>query len=238
MSVELRAVAGWFGVLTSVTFVVGIVLMASAGVESLIPDTGPAAETWARQVDAGGGQFIAGGWLIVAGGLFAVVALIGFHEAFRDGARWMYLAPFLVVVAMTLVTVSHVIPLEVASNFVPAYVAADGSAQSALAVSLQAWAGVSLGLNLTGDTVLWGVVVPMYAVAILRSHVVAHWIGWLGLFTALFGGWLGFLGVFIKPLEGFTFLGFVAFFVWIAAMGVAVLRIPVSRERSAPAHAG
>ncbi len=238
MSVELRAVAGWFGVLTSVTFVAGIVLMASEGVESLIPETGAAAETWARQVDGAGGQFVAGGWLIVAGGLFALVALIGFHDTFRGAAQWLHLAPVLAVVAMTLVTVSHVVALEVATNFVPAYVAANDSVRSSLAVSLQTWAGVSLGLNLTGDIVLWGVVVPMYAVATLRSHVVAHWIGWLGLFTAMFGGWLGFVGVFVKPLEGFTFLGFVAFFVWIASMGVAMLRSPVHRERSPSAHAG
>ncbi len=234
MGVELRTIGGWAGIATTATFVAGIVLMAASGVETLIPDTGPAAQTWVAEVDAGGSAFLAGGWLVVLGGVVALVALVGFHDALRDSGPWLVLAPVLAVLAMTLVTASHVIPLGMASHFVPGYVAADAPVQSGLAVTLQVLAAVSLGLNLAGDTVLWGVVVPMYAVAVLRSAVLPHWIGWLGLFTALFGGWLGVLGAVVPAVEDFTFLGFLAFFVWMAAMGVAVLRGRVHEPATLP----
>ena len=77
-----------------------------------------------------------------------------------------------------------------------------------------------------GDIILWGVVVPLYALASLKTRIVSRWIGWVGLVTAAFGGWLGLLSPASAVIEGFTGIGFLAFFVWIAAMGIALLRHP------------
>jgi hypothetical protein len=79
-------------------------------------------------------------------------------------------------------------------------------------------------VNYAGDVVLWGVVVPMYAVAVLKTSVVARWIGWLGLGVGVFAGLGDALSPASSVIEGLTFIGFVAFFVWTAAMGVALLR--------------
>ena len=72
--------------------------------------------------------------------------------------------------------------------------------------------------------ILWGVVVPMYAVAVLKTTFIRRWIGWLGLFVGVFAG----LGDALSPasgvIDGLTFLGFVGFFVWMAAMGASLLR--------------
>jgi uncharacterized iron-regulated membrane protein len=56
-------------VLTTLAFVVGVVLMASSGVRVLIPETGKNGLDWIRDADAAGGLFLAGGWLVVIGGL-------------------------------------------------------------------------------------------------------------------------------------------------------------------------
>jgi len=91
------------------------------------------------------------------------------------------------------------------------------------------FAVLALVINYAGDVILWGVVVPMYAYAALKTRVVGRWIGWLGFVVAFFAGWLGALAPASDAIEGITFIGFVAFFVWMAAMGVSLLR----RERSA-----
>ena len=54
------------------------------------------------------------------------------------------------------------------------------------------------------------------------------WIGWLGIFVAVTGGWLGLLSPALSVLEAVTFPGFVAFFVFMASMGVAFLRKPAA----------
>jgi hypothetical protein len=87
----------------------------------------------------------------------------------------------------------------------------------------------ALVLNYAGDVVLWGVVVPMYAYAALKTRVVGRWIGWLGFVVAFFAGWLGALAPASDAIDGITGIGFVGFFVWMTAMGVSLLL----RERAA-----
>ena len=53
--------------------------------------------------------------------------------------------------------------------------------------------------------------------------------------AGLFGGWLGLLGPASSVIEGLTFIGFLGFFIWMAAMGIAILRERPSEE---PAPAG
>ena len=111
-----------------------------------------------------------------------------------------------------------------ASELVPGYVDADASAKDSLTVVSNTFARTSLAVNYTGDILLWGVVVPMYAFAILRTRVIARWIGWVGMVTAFFAGWLGLLSPLSSVIDGFTFIGFVGFFVFMASMGIALLR--------------
>jgi hypothetical protein len=95
----------------------------------------------------------------------------------------MILAPVLAVVGMTLVTISHLMPIAMAKELVPGYVGADASTKDSLAVVSNTVAQTSLVISYAGDVLLWGVVVPMYAFAILRTRVIARWIGWVGVVT-------------------------------------------------------
>ena len=78
------------------------------------------------------------------------------------------------------------------------------------------------------------IVVPLYAWASLRTRSVPRWIGWLGLFTGVFAGWLGMLSPVSSVIDGITFLGSVGFFVWMAAMGIALLSRRPPAEEVAP----
>jgi hypothetical protein len=65
---------------------------------------------------------------------------------------------------LTLVTVSHLIPIAMAYDLVPAYVAADPAGQARLAATVDTFAAIALVTNAAGNFLGWGVVVPLYAV--------------------------------------------------------------------------
>jgi hypothetical protein len=221
---DLITVGAVCAVLTTICFVAGIALMASSGVQMLIPDTGKSALDWIKDVDGASGLFFSGAWLVIVGGAFALVAFVGFWCAFRETSELMILGPILGGVGMTLVTISHLLPIAMAYELVPGYVVASGAAKDSLTVTTDTLVSTALVLNYTGDVLVWGVVVPLYAWAALKTAIVPRWIGWLGIGTAFAAGWVGLLSPAFSVLEGITFLGFVAFFLWMASMGVALLR--------------
>jgi uncharacterized protein DUF4386 len=204
--------------------VAGIVFMAASGVQVLIPPTGKDGLDWIRDVDEAGGAFFLGAWLIILGGVLGIPALIGFYSALRRVASWFTLAPILSAVGLTLVTLSHLIPIAMAYELVPGYTAADAATKTSLATTADTFAVLALVVNYTGDVVLWGVAVPMYAVAVLKTSLVPRWIGWLGLGVGVFAGVGDALSPASSIIEALSSIGFVAFFIWTAAMGVALLR--------------
>jgi hypothetical protein len=58
----------------------------------------------------------------------------------------------------------------------------------------------------------------------MKTGAVPRWLGWLAWAVAVFAGWLSLLGPASSLLEGLTVIGFLGFFVFMAAMGVAILR--------------
>jgi hypothetical protein len=236
-NLSLTTVGAVSAVLTVVCFVVGIVLMASSGVQVLIPETGEGGLEWIADVDDAAGAFFAGAWLAVLGGVLGAVALVGFYAALRDAGPVMVLAPILGAVGLTLVTISHLIPIAMAYELVPGYTDADATSRSSLAVLTDTLASVSDVLNYTGDVLAWGVAVPLFAVAILKTSVVPRWIGWLGIFVGVFAGLATLLRPASNVIEEITSVGFVAFFLFMASMGIALLRRRPGAEELRPVSA-
>lgn len=234
-NVSLATVGAVCAVLTTVTFVVGIALMVGAGVETLIPETGQEGLGWIADVNDASGAFFAGAWLTNLGGFFVLVALVGFYDGLKGAGPALILAPILSAVGMTLVTVSHLVPLAMAYELAPAYAEATPVARASLAVTADTLSSFCLVTNYAGNALVWGVAVPLYAYAILKTGAVPRWIGWLGWFVAVFAGWLTLLGPASSVIEGLTGFGFVGFFVFMASMGVALLRRPGVAEAGAPA---
>jgi hypothetical protein len=226
----LSTVGAVCALVTVVGFAVGVVLMVSSGVQTLIPETGQAGREWIADVQDAGDLFFVGAWLGIFAGLFAVVALLGFYDALREAGSVMVIAPIAGAVGLTLVTISHVIPVAMAYELAPGYSDATGATKDALVVTADTFASASLLTNYFGNAFAWSVAVPLYAVAILMTSVVPRWIGWLGLVVAVFAGWLGLLAPASDVLEGVTSIGFLGFFVFMASMGIAIL---LRRSRSA-----
>ena len=214
----LARIGAWCAIGTVVAFVAGIVLMAASGVQVLIPETGKDGLDWIADVDDASGAFFVGAWLVIAGGVLGLVGLIAFYDYLRRAGDWLVLAPILGAFGLTLVTISHLLPIAIAYELVPDFRAAVD------AHTFDTLASLALVLNYTGDVVLWGVVVPMHALAILKTNLIRRWIGWLAVGVWVFAGIGDALSPLSGTIEGLTFIGFVGFFVWMAAMGVSVLR--------------
>jgi hypothetical protein len=227
---KLANVGAVCAIATVVLFVAGGVLMGTSGVEVLIPETGQAGRDWVADVDQADWRFLTGAWLIILMGFVGIVALIGFYARLREAGEAFVLAPVLGAIGLTLVTVSHLIPIAMAYELVPAYVGAGADGQSTLSATADTLAAMALVTNSAGNFLGWGVAVPMFAVAILTTRQLPRWIGWLGLVVAVLAGWLGLLGPASSVLEAVSGLGFVGFFVFMLSMGVAMLR----RDRHEP----
>ena len=121
-------------------------------------------------------------------------------------------------------TVSHLIPIAIGYELVPAYVAADPAGQATLAIIADTLAATALVTNAAGNFLNFGVVVPLYAVAILTTRALPRWIGWLGLLVGGLAGWLGLLSPASSVIAAIANIGFIGFFVFMLSMGVALLR--------------
>jgi hypothetical protein len=163
-----------------------------------------------------------------------MVALVGFYDALREAGRVLIIAPIAGVAGLTLVTLSHLIPIAIAYELAPAFADADPATQSSLAVTVDTLASICLVTNYAGNFLGWGVAIPMIAYAILRTSVVPRWIGWLGMVVAVFAGWLGLLGPAWSVIEEISSIGFLAFFVFMLSMGIALLRRRPRAEESTP----
>lgn len=223
-NLRLSTVGAVCAILTTVSFVTGAVLLGSSGGPDLIPETGADGLEWIADVDGAGDGFFAGAWLIILVTLVGIVALVGFYDALKEAGAVMVLAPIVGAVGLSVVTISHLIPIALAYEFVPAYVGAGETVEASLAVTFDTLASLSQILNYVGNFLGWGVAVPLYALAILKTSVVPRWIGWLGLVVAFFAGWLALLAPASSAIEGITIVGFLAFFVFMVSMGIALLR--------------
>ena len=179
---SLTRIGAWCSIALVVAFVAGIALMAASGVQVLIPETGKDGLDWIADVDDASGAFFAGAWLVIAGGVLGLVGLIAFYDYLRRAGDWLVLAPILGAFGLTLVTISHLLPIAIAYELVPDFRAALD------AHTFDTLASLARVLNYTGDVVLWGVVVPMYALAILKAGLIRMWIGWLAVGVWVFAG--------------------------------------------------
>jgi hypothetical protein len=234
---DMTTVGAICALLTVASFAVGIVFMAGSGVQVLIPQTGKDGLDWIADIDDAGGAFFVGAWLVILGGYLGLVALVGFYFALREAGPVMILGPILGAVGLTLVQVSHLIPIGMAYELVPDYVHATGATQASIASTADTLAILALVVNYTGNLLNWGVVVPLYAIAILKTGALPRWIGWLGLATAATGGWLGLLAPASGVIEGISSIGFFLFFIFLAATGVALLRRRRAEPKATPAAA-
>jgi len=236
-SLRLSTIGAVCAISTVVSFLAGGILLSSSGVQVFIPETGQQGLAWIADVNGASSLFFVGGWLIILMGFLGIAAFVGFYDVLRDAGKVFVLAPILGAVGLTLVSVSHLIPLAMAYQLVPAYAEADSAGQTVLAAVFNTFAAMSQVTNTAGNFLGWGVAVPLYAIAILTTRALPRWIGWLGLLVALLAGWLGLLSPASDVIAGISSIGFIGFFVFMLSMGVSLLRRRPSTQMATSAAA-
>ena len=190
---SLTRIGAWCAIGLVVAFVAGIALMAASGVQVLIPETGKDGLDWIADVDDASGAFFIGAWLVIVGGILGLVGLIGFYDALRRAGDW------LVARADPRCVRPHSRDDLSPASDRDGLRARPGLPRCFDAHTFDTLASLALVLNYTGDVVLWGVVVPMYALAILKTNLIRRWIGWLAVGVWVFAG----IGDALSPaLEG------------------------------------
>ncbi|MDP9225393.1 MAG: DUF4386 family protein [Actinomycetota bacterium] len=223
-NISLATAGAVSALITVAGFVVGIALMASSGVQVLIPETGKNGLEWIADVQDAGDLFIAGATIVVFAGLFGLLAFVGFYDALRHAGPLMIIAPVAGAAGMVLVTISHATPIAIALELAPGYTAANPATRASLVVTADTFAQFCLLMNYFGDILIWGVTTPLFAIAVLKTSAAPRWIGWVGIVSAVFAGWLGLLSPVSSIVEGLSAIGFLAFFIFTASLGVALLR--------------
>jgi hypothetical protein len=227
---DLRAIGGVCAVLGVVIFILGgVVGFATGGPDTVIPETGDGLRTWVGDVVDDRTGFAIGTGMVVLAGILLAVALIGFYDVLRDAGPAMILAPVLGICGFVLVTISHSLPIVMAEEFAPDFAGGGPVARTTLQTTGDVTAGTALATNYVGDLMIWAVAVPLFGLAAVRTRAVPRWIGWLGVGVGLDGGWIGAFGIVSTTVEDVTAIGFLGFFVWMLAMGVALLRRPRAR---------
>ena len=164
-------------------------------------------------------------WLLILANVLASVAGLGIFQALRPAGALMWIAVVAFVGGGLFLIVKYFTELAVLYELASPYVDADPATKIALLVLGETLLTASLLAQLVGDAISFGIGVPLFSLAILRTPVVPRWVGWLGFIVAL-GGWLALLGPASDVFEILGFIGVLAFFAWMIAVGVALLRMP------------
>ena len=134
--------------------------MGASGVESLIPETGELGLDWIADVDAASGLFFAGAWLIVFMGFQGIVAFLGIYNVLRGAGVVMVPAPVLGTVRLTLVTVSHLLPISLAYELVLSYSGVEPAVLATSGATFDTFTATALVTNCAGNFRGWGCPTP------------------------------------------------------------------------------
>ena len=167
----------------------------------------------------GSGDLVMGHWFDLLAGLFSIPAALGFYQLLRREGNVMLtlgLASFVVGIMGSLFHES--VRLAVSYELVSA------------AFGEVSWIGGGVG----GLFIVIGVL--LFSVVILRTSVVAHWIGWVGLIVVVAHVVLGLvLSGVIEGIRPPWLIVLGSLMVWVLAMAVVMLRL---KEPVAPDSMG
>jgi len=206
-----------------VAFVAAFIVLAS-----MIPEVleGESAAEFLPAVDEDQAIAVAAGWTLAIAPL--LIALVGLGLAYwlRDTGPVIWIAGLAFVGGGFSILYRAFMWVAMTYELAPAYVEAEGASQEALAVVGDTLATFTLGADMVGAVLIPGVGVPLFSIALRRASAAGPWLLWIGLIAALVGGWLTLLAPLSGTIELLTFVGFIAFIVWMVCVGAILWRAP------------
>ena len=216
--VTLRKVSGVCAILTVIVAIVGFALFASTDVF----DAEDALEGLPA-IDDDKAMIAASSWLLTLAPILLLGTVPGIFQALRRAGDVMWFAVLASVIGGVVLIPSTVIELAVIYEVATPYVEAGPDAGAELLVLGDALFTMSLVTRVLGDVIFTGVGVLLFSLAILKTGFAPKWVGWLGLIGAL-GHWFALLSQTSEVFELIWFVGEIAFFLWLIAVGVVLLR--------------
>ena len=215
--------AGVCSIVFVVIWVVSFILIIASGVVADIE------KIEAYLGDAYNNTLYASGYgVFILATLFLIPTFLGFYQALREGGRILWVALAVSLMGLTIVLVSLPITFGIVRQLASGYAEAGFSERPVLEVMAKTmletinWvASIALFLYL-------GIGVVLFSIGVLRTKVIGHWLGWVGVVigalmaiaSPLFPV-LGISSVFFPIVNVVYFLALL----WIVIMGVFLLRL-------------
>ena len=216
-------VAGVCSIVFVVIFIVTIILYSAAGVEEDTENI----EVYLQNVH-NNTLYIGGYWVFIPGFLFLIPIFLGFYQVLREGGSILWVAVAASLMGVTLLLVSQVISLGIVLQLAPGYAEAGASDRPVLEVMAKALLETTVWTDSIGLFLSLGIGVVLVSIGVLRTNVIGHWLGWIGVVS---GGLVTITyplyPIFSKTSMFFTIVSSVAFFItlaWFVPMGVFLLR--------------
>ncbi len=216
--VSLQQISGVCAILTVTVVIVGFALFASTDVS----DTAPTVEVLPA-VDDDRAIVATATWLIIFATILLLGTVPGLFRVLHHAGEIMWIAVLASVIGGVFLTLSTVIELAVIYELAPAYVEASPDARADLLVLGDTLFSITQWSRALGDTIFTGIGRLLFSLAILHTGFAPKWIGWLGLIGAV-GHWFALLAPASEVFELVWFVGEIAFFLWLIALGVVLLR--------------
>ena len=167
---------------------------------------------------------IAGSLFVLAPILLAVAGL-SFFQALRQAGSVMWVALLAFSGGALLIPERAFIWLALSYKLAPAYADAAESTKSTLIIVGDTLVWIGFMAEVFIGTVIGGIGVLLFSLAVLRTKIAPTWVAWLGVAVAV-TAWFTPLGTTAEVFELIELIGLVGLFVWMVAMGVAVWRAP------------
>lgn len=216
-------VAGVCSIIFVVIFIFSFILYSAAGVEE---DPGEIA-AYLQNVH-NNTLYIGGYWVFVPGFLFLIPIFLGFYQLLRERGGILWVAVAASLIGVTLLIVSQIISLGIVLQLAPGYAEAGVSDKPALEVMAKALLETTVWADSIGLFLSLGIGVVLVSIGVLRTNVLGHWLGWIGV---VIGGLVAITNP-LYPILGntsmfFTIVYSVAFILtlaWFVIMGMFLLR--------------
>ena len=216
--VTLQKVGGVCALLTVVVAIAGFALFAATDVFDATEavDALPA-------IDDDKAMIAASSWLFTLAPILLLGTVPGLFMALRGAGDVMWIAVLASIIGGLLLIPATIIELGVIYEVATPYVEAGPDAAADLLVLGDALFTMSLLFRLIGDAIFTGIGGLLFSLAILKTGFAPKWVGWLGLIAAV-GHWFALGSASSEVLELIFLVGEVAFFLWLIAVGVVLLR--------------
>ena len=222
-SMSLVRVGGVCAILAAVSFIAATVIHDVGdlpGYRWLPDDPGQ----WLLDVDRNRTGVMIEVWLKIVGIVLSMGLALGLYQALRRAGPLLWIAVAARIASSLLILAQLLVVLGLAYELAPAYEEASEAVRPALEVMATTLLQIGVLAEFAADHLISPVAGALFALAILRTSVVPHWMGWLGLAIALSRS-LGLLEPASDVFRAFSPIGFTAGGVWIVVIGVIMLRL-------------